>query len=75
MMEKRPDHPDFMDSSELKKMEFSGVRHNQIGNCMEIWILGAVVDSISVLQMRQHPGMFERMYEDRFNLHEVKQSG
>lgn len=71
---KRPNHEDFMDSSELRKMEYSGVRHNAIGNCMEIWILGEVTDSMSTLQIQQHPGMFEKMYQDRFNLNEVKQA-
>jgi hypothetical protein len=36
----RPDHPDFKDSSELKKMEFSGIRHNKISHEWEIWTLG-----------------------------------
>lgn len=36
----RPNHADFMDSSELKKIEFSGLRHNSISDCMEIWVLG-----------------------------------
>lgn len=37
---KRPDHPDFMDSSELKKKEFSGVRLNKISQEWEIWTVG-----------------------------------
>ena len=37
---KRPDHPDFMDASELKKREFCGLRHNKLSNQMEIWKLG-----------------------------------
>jgi len=37
---KRPDHPDFLDSSELKKKEFSGVRINKISNEWEIWTVG-----------------------------------
>lgn len=71
---KRPNHEDFMDSSELRKAKFSGVRHNAIGNCMEIWILGEVTDSLSDLEMKINPRAFEKMYADRFNLHEVKQA-
>lgn len=37
---KRPDHPDFMDSAELKKKEFSGVRVNKLSNEWEIWTVG-----------------------------------
>lgn len=37
---KRPDHPDFMDSAELAKIQFSGVRHNLLAQDWEIWILG-----------------------------------
>jgi hypothetical protein len=70
---KRPDHPDFMDSSELRKMEFSGVRHNSIGNCMEIWILGEVTDSVSDTEIKFNPKAFTTVYENRFNLHEVKE--
>lgn len=37
---KRPNHPDFMTESELKKIEFSGTRINRMANEWEIWILG-----------------------------------
>lgn len=43
---KRPDHPDFMDASELKKREFCGLRHNKLSNQMEIWKLGEVAKVI-----------------------------
>jgi len=44
---KRPDHPDFMDYFELKKEGWSGIRHNQISNDIEIWIDGEIKRSIS----------------------------
>jgi len=72
---KRPNHADFMDSIELKKIEFSGIRHNSIGNCMEIWILGEVTDSISNLAIQLNPNALTDAYRDRFNLHEVKEEG
>lgn len=37
---KRPNHPDFMTSSELKKMEWTGVRQNEITREWEFWIVG-----------------------------------
>ncbi len=45
---KRPNHSDFMDSSELKKAKFSGVRINQISQSQELWIEGEVKISLSL---------------------------
>ena len=39
---KRPDHPDFMLSSELKAAEFTGVRQNEISREWEFWIVGEI---------------------------------
>jgi len=39
---KRPDHPDFMATSELKKSEFSGVRVNSLSGDTEIWVAGEI---------------------------------
>ena len=37
---KRPDHPDFMTSSELYVHAFTGIRHNSLSDYMEIWVDG-----------------------------------
>lgn len=37
---KRPDHYDFMDSTELREAKWSGVRHNSLTHRMELWIVG-----------------------------------
>ena len=37
---KRPDHPDFMDFHELKKIKFSGIRKNDMSGYLEIWVMG-----------------------------------
>lgn len=39
---KRPDHPDFQTSSELKKAEWTGVRQNEISREWEFWIVGEI---------------------------------
>lgn len=39
---KRPDHPDFMTSTELKKAEWTGVRQNEISREWEFWIVGEI---------------------------------
>ena len=65
---KRPDHYDFMDSSELKKIEWSGVRHNSITHRMELWIVGEV-------KGEYFPGEEDRMkkdFEEMFGLHHVE---
>lgn len=50
---KRPDHPDFMDANELKKLGFSGLRHNQLSNQMEIWVCGNIAKVIPQKLMDQ----------------------
>ena len=39
---KRPNHPDFMTSSELAKAEWTGVRQNEISREWEFWIVGEI---------------------------------
>ena len=43
---KRPNHPDFMTSAELRAAEWSGMRKNELALCYEIWIVGEVKKSI-----------------------------
>lgn len=47
---KRPDHPDFLDSFELKKLEWSGIRANKIVGRMEVWVLGTMLKDFSPSQ-------------------------
>lgn len=39
---KRPNHPDFMLSSELKAAQWTGVRQNEISREWEFWIVGEI---------------------------------
>lgn len=71
---KRPDHPDFMDSSELRKLEFSGVRANKLTQQMELWVLGEVVKTLSMIEANLHPEKWEALYAEVFCLGEVKQT-
>lgn len=64
---KRPDHPDFHTSSELKANQFSGVRQNSVAQEWEIWTLG---------DLRAHGPIkdqdaFMRAYADVFCLDSV----
>lgn len=75
MLEKRPDHPDFMDSSELKKIQHSGVRNNRIGDCIELWVLGEVVKSVSFMEIKFNPNAFNDAYAEHFGLERVREEG
>lgn len=55
---KRPDHPDFMTAEELKKIQFTGVRQNNIGVRWEFWILGNMERAVT----------FQEVANDRFAL-------
>lgn len=72
---KRPNHTDFMDSSELKKLEFSGIRHNNLIQTMEIWVLGEVKGSLPDHEVMLYPEKFNALYADIFGLNEVKVDG
>lgn len=68
---KRPDHPDFMTSAELAKIEFSGIRHNSIsGNC-EIWKMGNCTKMISKAEVLMDPDAINKAMEEVFALHDV----
>jgi hypothetical protein len=48
---KRPDHPDFWDSAECKRKEFSGIRKNDMALRWEFWILGEMVKEVTYQQV------------------------
>jgi len=68
---KRPNHTDFMTSSELKKDKFSGVRHNSISDMQEIWILGTLSGSMAISEIAISPEKWEALYRDVFGLTHV----
>jgi len=75
---KRPDHPDFMDASELKKREFCGLRHNKLSNQMEIWKLGEVVKIIPQALMDRavdKNAVIAMALEDVFGIYDVAIEG
>lgn len=68
---KRPDHPDFMDSAELRKAKWSGLRHNSLTDEAEIWMLGEVAERVSKQQTLLNPLAINEAYEKVFCLKEV----
>ena len=69
---KRPDHPDFMDSSELARMKFSGMRHNSISDYIELWIEGEKKLEMLSSVYRSQPELWAREYSAVFGLKEVE---
>lgn len=68
---KRPNHPDFMTSSELKAIKFSGMRGNSITDSIELWTLGDMRVSISKTQVELDPLAVNKAYCELFCLDEV----
>lgn len=68
----RPDHPDFMSSSELRAINFSGQRVNSITGNWELWIMGEVAKEVTVAQVKSDPQIINKAVEDAFGLHEVQ---
>jgi hypothetical protein len=69
---KRPNHTDFMDSSELAKAKFNGQRHNSITNDWELWIDGEVVRSVTEMQVKLNPQAINEALESFFGLEDVQ---
>jgi hypothetical protein len=71
---KRPNHPDFMLSSELKAIEFSGIRHNSLTYEMELWLRGEVKMRIAVSEYNTEHGqqLWNKTYSDIFGLYNVE---
>lgn len=67
----RPNHPDFMDSTELRKTRFTGLRHNSLSNEAEIWILGHVVERVTEAEVQLNPLAINNAYERAFDLPEI----
>lgn len=66
----RPNHPDFMTSSELAKIEFTGIRHNSITNDCEFWILGNLEKKVTKEEVLMNGTAISRAWEEIFGLHE-----
>lgn len=74
MMEdfKRPNHTDFMDSFELNRLSFSGIRHNSISDYMELWLDGEKRFELSSHDYRHNPEKWAAAYEQLFALNHVE---
>jgi hypothetical protein len=62
----RPNHFDFMDSSELKRAEWTGVRQNSISREWEFWIVGEI--KVRVPEAEAFPAKLKQVHMDLFGL-------
>lgn len=69
----RPNHPDAMDASELRKINFTGIRNNSLDNSIECWLEGEIRFYVTELENQLNPGVFARKYEEVFALYKVEQ--
>lgn len=65
---KRPNHPDFMTSSELKKAEWSGVRQNELSREWEFWIVGEIVRRVHEDVVIKDPHALTRAHMEIFGM-------
>ncbi len=68
---KRPNHPDFMSTSELAQAMFTGIRHNSLTDDAEIWLLGNIEARVTKAQTQINPRAISQAYEEVFGLLEV----
>lgn len=66
---KRPNHPDFMTSSELKALEWSGVRQEKITGATEFWIGGEIVKLVTSEDIKINPKAIQLAHAELFGLY------
>lgn len=64
---KRPDHTDFMTSSELQKARWSGIRHNSLSDKLELWVDGVVRGEY----LKSEEDRMQEDFKRIFGLHDV----
>lgn len=68
----RPGHPDFMHSSELRQIGFSGLRHNSITQDYEIWLDGKIERIITATERAINPDIVQIRWAEIFGLDHVE---
>ena len=65
---KRPDHPDFMTSAELKAIQFSGMRDHRMAMEFELWVVGEMARSITYREVQKDPYALSKAQVEYFGL-------
>lgn len=63
---KRPNHPDFMVSSELKTLEWTGLRSNEVAMQWEFWILGEIRRTVTFAAVKNDPSLLGKAHVELF---------
>lgn len=66
--DKRPDHPDFLTSAELKAKEWSGVRLNSLIDTYEFWICGEIKKTVSAVGVAADYRVLEKAHVELFGI-------
>lgn len=65
---KRPNHHDFMTTSELKQARFSGTRNNNLTQMIEIWMDGEILEMAAISEVKKDPLWIQKIYNKHFGL-------
>lgn len=65
---KRPNHPDFWDSSECKKNKFTGIRQNNIALQWEFWILGNLERTAAFADVAKDKFLLTKIHVELFQM-------
>ena len=68
---KRPDHPDFMDFTELQKIKFSGYRNNSLTMNCEIWMQGTCLKTITPEDLLANGNIIQESLSEIFALDNI----
>ena len=63
---RRPSHTDFMDTLELAKAKFSGLRTQKLTGDVEIWIKGEIIDTINAVRAHS-PEHLQQLVDAKLN--------
>lgn len=65
---KRPNHPDFWDTTECKKNKLTGVRQNRMAMQWEFWILGNLERTVSFLAVSIDKDALTKAHAEVFHM-------
>lgn len=72
---KRPNHPDFLTTEELKKIEFSGVRQNEITREWEFWLVGEIKAVLSEAAVQADNSLLAKTHVEIFHMRDERFGG
>lgn len=68
----RPNHPDFLTTSELKSSGFTGLRKHEMARDWEFWIIGEIKKRVTFTELINNPKALEDAHIELFGMHSRK---